>query len=152
MHGTDRCAAHLGKVGRKTHLDPDVTGKLVAILRAGNYIGVACRAVNVPERTYRDWMTRGRRRAPGDEAYAAFVEDIDRARATGEVANVAAIANAARESWQAAAWLLERQYPERWGRVSVRVRDDVPAPEPIPEPAADPFAEVDELAQRRRGA
>ncbi len=30
--------------------------------------------------------------------------------------DVAVIATAAKENWQAAAWRLERKFPERWGR------------------------------------
>ena len=50
---------------------------------------------------------------------------------------------AAKGSWKASAWLLERQAPERWVRDSARGK----VPE---EPASlDPFGEVDELAQKR---
>jgi hypothetical protein len=45
---------------------------------------------------------------------------------------------------------LERQHPERWGRVSVRARDEAPPPAPAPASPADPFDEVDQLAERRR--
>jgi hypothetical protein len=56
---------------------------------------------------------------------------------------VLAIAKAAqRGNWQAAALLLERRWPERWAK-----REPGPAPDP-----ADAFAEVDELAARRRQA
>lgn len=152
MHGSDRCASHLGLGGRKTTMTDEVRDNLLAMLRAGNYIEVACRASGVPRRTFDEWMQRGKSGLPADEPYRAFRELVTKARASGEVRNVAAIAAAAPESWQAAAWLLERQYPDRWGRVSVRLRDDVPMP---PEPAEavdefDPFAEVDELAERRR--
>jgi hypothetical protein len=46
---------------------------------------------------------------------------------------------------------LERQYPERWGRVSVRYRDDDIPTGALPDVPIeqDPFAEVDELAKRR---
>jgi hypothetical protein len=37
-----------------------------------------------------------------------------------EVALVAGISVAAAGSWQAAAWLLERQHPERWGNLAER--------------------------------
>ena len=57
------------------------------------------------------------------------------------------IEEAAREgAWRAAAWLLE------WRRTAAR-ENERPAPKaPEPETPRDPFAEVDELARRRRGA
>jgi hypothetical protein len=68
-----------------------------------------------------------------------------------EGALVGAIAAAARRDWRAAAWILERRWPDRWGRVEVRplaeAEDDrdvfrVGGPD-------DPFSELDELAARR---
>jgi alkanesulfonate monooxygenase SsuD/methylene tetrahydromethanopterin reductase-like flavin-dependent oxidoreductase (luciferase family) len=151
MRGTDLCVAHLTRNGRKTLLDDDVTDKLVAILSAGNYTDVACRAVNLSRRTFDSWMTRGKSSAESDARYRNFRERMVEARARGEVHLVAQIARASAESWQAAAFLLERQYPERWGRVSVRMRDDTTQPPDEAQTSSpdDPFTEVDELAQAR---
>ena len=69
---------------------------------------------------------------------------------------VAIIETAADEgSWTAAAWLLERLHPERYGRRPRSASQDdarpVPTPEPLPATvSADPFSEVDVLAARRR--
>ena len=57
---------------------------------------------------------------------------------------LASAAHAARENWRAAAWTLERRYPERWAQ---RPRELEGAPPPDPD---DPFREVDELSARRR--
>jgi hypothetical protein len=148
MNGATSCAAHLGLVGPKSTLTPEVADRIVALLSAGNYVQVAIRACGVARRTYTDWLAKGRE---GDPEFEAFAERVDRARAEGEARNVAQIARAAGDSWQAAAWLLERMAPERWGRVSVRLRDVAP-PEsevPIVTDEDDPFREVDELAERR---
>lgn len=53
---------------------------------------------------------------------------------------VATIEANTRTDWRAAAWLLARRYPERWGRPALRV-DDAPA-----SPGAD---KLDEVAARR---
>jgi hypothetical protein len=52
------------------------------------------------------------------------------------------VAAAAKTNWRAAAWLLEHRHPERWGRDREL--------EPAVPPGGDPFAEVDQLAARRR--
>jgi hypothetical protein len=147
MRGSDRCSSHLGRAGRKTALTPEVGDRLVAMLRSGNYLEVAARAAGVHRNTLSEWMRRGR---AGEEPYAELAARVTRALAEGEAHNVAQIAKAARESWQAAAWLLERQYPDRWGRVSVRLRDEEPPPAAAAPTSDDPFAEVDELAAARR--
>ena len=148
MRGSDRCASHMGRVGRKTVLTPQTTDQLVTMLRAGNYIGVALQAVGVAKASFRNWLTWGR---SGHPDFVEFAERIEKALVEGEVRNVAQIATAAQENWQAAAWLLERSHPERWGKVSTRLRlaaEEEEAPVQPEEP--DPFAQVDELAARRR--
>jgi hypothetical protein len=159
VHGRERCSSHLGLVGRETTLTSEITEQLVAMLRTGNYINVALRAVGVPRSTFTQWMRRGRGAGRANAEYRRFREQIDQAKAAGEVRAVASIATAARKNWQAAAWLLERQYPDRWGRTPMRMRDSPPPVEqPVAEPepgTLDPFAEVDELAAvraRRSGA
>ena len=63
------------------------------------------------------------------------------AEATSEPRLLVYIARAAQTNWRAAAWLLERRHPERWALGAEPDR---------PPMAGDPFAEVDELAARRR--
>jgi hypothetical protein len=134
--------------GRRAKLTPERHAEFVAIMRAGNTFATASKAIGVRETHARWWYDQG----AGDDAdapFAAFRLDVDQAEARAESRNVAIVAKAASDgSWQAAAWLLERGYPERWARISQRDRaaDVTQASKP-----SDPFAEVDELAERRRG-
>lgn len=122
---------------------PEVRDRLVALIQAGNYDSVACAAAGVSHRTFKQWVLRGER---GDPEWAGFAGRVGRARAAGEAVNVAVVTAAARESWQAAAWLLERVAPERWAKPSQRDRL------PDDPPPVDELTALDELAERRARA
>ena len=144
--GADRCAFHVGPhIGQESQLTEELLDKLCQVLRTGCYLSVACRAVGIGTRTLRRWM------AESGAQYDVLRERVERARSEGEVRNVAIISSHAQDNWQAAAWLLERQYPERWGRTSVRLRDPTDDDDTGENHEdKDPFAEVDELAEARR--
>lgn len=151
VQGSTLCASHLGRTARPTLLTDDVAELIVSMLRAGNYMHVAAVAAGITRQTLDDWLRRGRSDAAIDAPYRRLREQVAKARAEGEARNVARIAKAATTSWQAAAWMLERSYPERWGRPAVALRStEPPPPAPVEPEQLDPFAEVDELAELRR--
>lgn len=116
------------------------------MMRAGVPFETCARAAGVKLADAQRWYLAGGQR-DADEALVEFRREIDRADAEVEARNVAIVQTAARESWQAAAWWLERALPERWARASQRERA---AEAKEAAQAHDPFGEVDELAQRRR--
>lgn len=67
----------------------------------------------------RNWIRKGNK---GVEPYAALVVTLKQAESHAIVRNVAIVQRAALDSWQAAAWLLERKRPEDWSRDSVLIR------------------------------
>ena len=145
--GTDLCPGHsTAPGGAPTKLDETVTTRILGVLRVGGYPQAAAGVAGIHPKTLARWLARGNPDGsdPADAPYRAFRQRVDQARAEGETRNVAIIAQAAAQNWQAAAWLLERQFPERWARVSQREKD-----EPASATPNDPFAEVDELAARR---
>jgi hypothetical protein len=150
VHGTERCVAHNETPRSWPTMSDEVIDKIVTTIRAGNYLAIAIAAHGVPHSTFYGWWARGE--ANGTEKRDAPFREmrvrVERARAEGEARNVAVIATAAPNNWQAAAWLLERGSPERWARPSQRGEDSA-RPSELPA-AADPFAEVDELAKKRR--
>ena len=92
--GYDRCATHLGTARKRTLLTRELADQLVVMLRAGNYLEVAARAVGVHRHTLADWRARGRSGAPGDEDFVELAERMEKALAEGEARNVAQIATA----------------------------------------------------------
>jgi hypothetical protein len=125
-----------------------VQDRLLASLRAGNYLHIAAKAAGISLSTFKVWMQRGKE---GEEPWTTLKAEVEKARAEGQVRNVAIIAKAAESDWRAAVWLLERGSPELWGAVSVRVRSDAEPPpdQEVLEAEVDPFMEFDELAERR---
>ncbi|HMJ35475.1 MAG TPA: hypothetical protein VK501_16320 [Baekduia sp.] len=96
---------------RPTKLTPEVEARLVGGVRAGLTLGLACEMVGITPRTYQRWMA-----SPRPE-HQQLREAVQRARAGCEGDLVARMTLAAhRGSWRAAAWLLERQAPDRWER------------------------------------
>jgi hypothetical protein len=124
-----------------------IIAKLEASLREGNYVQTAVKASGISHGSFYNWMKRGLSSAPEDKLYRELRERVERARAEGEQMLVGSIATRALTDWRAAAWLLERGYPEHWVRASVNARPNEDDDEPPTQ--ADPFAEVDELAERR---
>jgi hypothetical protein len=150
LRGQELCPVHASLAqgdgwGRPPTITGETIRRIASILRAGGYVETALGAAGVAAGTYEQWMRRGLSEAPGDVMYRELRREVELAKAEGEARNVAIIAKAAATNWQAAAWLLERQYPERWARVAPRELTTEKQ-----ETGEDGFAGVDELGARRR--
>jgi hypothetical protein len=105
-------------MGRPTKLTPEVQDKIVAAIRAGNYQETAASYAGISEKTFYEWMNRGLSDDPSESHFGEFREAVEKAKAAAEVRDVILIDKAAQDgSWQAAAWKLERKFPNKWGRV-----------------------------------
>ena len=105
--------------GRPTKLTPELQEKICNTLADGNYVAAICDYVGIAEKTFYEWMQRGERNAPSDQAagYPEFYQAVKKARSTAEIVSVARIRRAGADGqWQADAWFLERSNPKRWGR------------------------------------
>lgn len=102
------------KPGRPEKLTPELQQKIVDAIRMGAYIETAAAYAGINKSTLYDWMRRGARAKSGK--YKEFSNAIEKALAESEMRDLAVIAKASRENWQAAAWRLERKFPDRWGR------------------------------------
>lgn len=110
----------MARTGRPKLLEefPKIAEDFLVAVRAGNYLHVAAAYAGLSKETPIEWRKRGARdaRKGQDTVYSRFAASVDQAMGQAEVMSVAAIRSATKENWQAAAWLLERRYPDRWSR------------------------------------
>ena len=117
-------------MGRPTKLNEDITEEIVKAIKLGNYLETAAAYVGISKSTLYDWLRRGkreiervekdsRRKVKQDEQiYVDFSYAVQKALAESEMRDVLNISRASEIQWQAAAWRLERKFPDKWGRVN----------------------------------
>lgn len=136
----------MSKGGRPTKLTKEVQAKICNAIRAGNYMETASAYAGISKSTLYEWLRRGEREKQrvaennrarirkSEQIYVEFSDSVEKALAESEVRDVALIAKASETQWQAAAWRLERRFPERWGKkdnvqlegnMSVNIVDDI---------------------------
>jgi hypothetical protein len=97
--------------GRPTKLTEPVADDLVVLLAAGVPIPVAARSVGVSRRTLDRWLRQDELRDRVEQARATGPEHRGHRRSAGRAAR-----RAAQFDWKAAAWWLERRWPDRWAQ------------------------------------
>ena len=115
-------------MGRPTKLTPKIQEEILQVIRSGNYIETACAYTGINKSTFYLWLKRGAREKDrvannprakirkNEKKYVDFSNAVEKALAHAEIRDVAIIGKAAEKEWQAAAWRLERKFPDRWGR------------------------------------
>lgn len=100
-------------------LDPAMTQVLIQALSAGSPIAVACGYANIEPASFYGWMRQGKV-APEGTLAREFFNKVQRAKAEFVLRSLAVIQKAAnakeKPNWQAAAWMLERRYPDLFAR------------------------------------
>ena len=108
----------MGSKGRPCKLTPALQEKIVELLELGIPPQKVCDRVNIAYSTYREWVQRGNgedpKDRPGNEQFADFSAQVNKAIAVGEINLLQSINNATKNDWRAAAWVLERRFPEHW--------------------------------------
>lgn len=99
----------------KTKLTKARCDKIVDGVRKGNYITTVCQSVGISRGTYTNWKKWGEQ---GKEPYATFYERVTQAEAEAEmdILNVIYTNAIDQGNWLSSAWILERKYPNRFGK------------------------------------
>jgi len=114
--------------GRPTKFEPKTCELIVQSVRLGAPWELAPLRAGVDYTTFRKWIQRGQAEKTGP--YREFFEAIKRAEGEAVVRRLVVIERSANSgTWQAAAWLLERRYPQIFGRTVV-TSDAPPAAAP----------------------
>lgn len=126
----------MGNGGRPAKINENLIKTITQAVKVGNYLETASAFAGISRSTLYEWLRRGKRekqrlekndraRMKKEEAlYVLLVDSLEQAQAEAEVRDVALIGEAAKSQWQAAAWRLERKYPNKWGRTKQRENED----------------------------
>lgn len=103
-------------MARKSKLTPEVQERIVQAISMGATYELASQFGGIHYDTFNEWM----------KGKPDFSEAVKAAEGRAVVGWLAKIEKAASDgNWQAAAWKLERRYPENYGRTDHRLKIDV---------------------------
>lgn len=95
------------KIGRPSKYTPERVAQILEYLRVGNTRGTAGQASGISKETFCQWLN----------TYPDFADQVKEAEAEAVTLHVGNIANAAAKgTWQASAWILERRHYQDWGK------------------------------------
>ncbi len=93
-------------------LTKDIIKELTRLIRSGINNKDACAVAGITEATFYRWL-----QAPRKGLEVELFESLEKARAERKAFMLSSITSAAKNgTWQAAAWYLERVYPEEFAR------------------------------------
>ena len=114
-------------MARPTKLTPEVIALSKKLVPKLVFLGTLADCLGLGRRTIHRWMARGGTlldKDPLTEAEALLVEfwhTIKKGLAEAEISLIQRIMRA--KAWQAQAWLLERRWPEHWGKQAREIRE-----------------------------
>ena len=108
------------KTGRPTKLTPELESEIVELIKVGNYVETACAVAGIGKTTFYEWMKKANASVRYNK-YVRFRNAVEKAQAWAEARDIAIITKASEKYWQAAAWKLERKFPDKFGRQKLEV-------------------------------
>jgi len=103
------------------------------IEKAKNYIAFGMTAedtytvLSVSKGSWFSWLKRGKEAAENnypkkDAIFRRFYETIEKAKLAREITYIERIDKASNDEWRAAAWLLEKLYPEKYAKRAIEAK------------------------------
>ena len=131
--GTDYKSSRVHPVGRPPKITATLIEEICDLVIQGMSIAKAAERRKVSESTIFRWLAKGKEEnAPA--LYKKLVESMDQAieMSKWELLQVLRQATLGGKNWRASAWLLERRYPDEYGKATrnsckCNSNDDVPA-------------------------
>lgn len=132
--------------GRRTKYTEETVAKIEQAISIGATYKLAAQYAGINEATLHEW----RNKKP------EFSERLSRAEGKAAIQSLATIRAAAPQDWRAASWLLERRYPDEYGKreridikltVQQEVERLVAAGLLEPDEAADAIAEAEAIVR-----
>jgi hypothetical protein len=101
--------------GRPTKLTPEVQQEIGQNIIDGLSFADSAEMAGITYETFNNWMKEGKTASEG--IYFQFFQYIKTCEMEGKKENIRIIREAGRNgNWPASAWLLERRYPDEFGR------------------------------------
>jgi hypothetical protein len=111
--GFTKSGRKITRVGRKTKFTRKNVRAILKHIQNGNYQTTAAKAMGVKESTFHEWKRK----------YPEFSAACDKAEQDCEANLVEIVYSKAKTSLQAAQWLLERKFPDRFGKLDKTQND-----------------------------
>lgn len=106
--------------GRPSKLTPQVHNRIIEAIKQGATYDLASKYGGIAYNTFNEWMKRGAQEDEGP--FRDFYDAVKLAEGQAAMHWLSLIQMAAHGgNWQAAAWKLERRYPNEYGRRLVQV-------------------------------
>lgn len=138
--------------GRPTKLTDELCEAICKDVKEGNTLTFSVQRQGITYQTFLNWMKKGKESKTQSGKFFDFFEAIKKAQEEGKNTLVKAIKKAGSKNWQANAWLLERMYPDEFGRrQAVDMKADVKSKQQVEHKGqikkVSVFEEVDKLVE-----
>lgn len=140
-----------------TKFSPEVKDRFLAAIERGATYELASGFAGITYQCYLNWMKKGEAQLNSDsdekevgDEYLEFYRNVKASEGKAAIKWLMQIDKAADIQWQAAAWKLERRYPQQYGKTvqEVQGKDGTPLYGNMPE--SEKLKRVDEILERAR--